>query len=397
MENASSLHRGHSLSPLVAGFVALLVGLTSSGIIVFQAAQSGGADARMFSSWMLALGIGQGLTSIGLSAWYRVPVLTAWSTPGAALLVMGLSGVPMNEAVGAFMFSAVLICLCGITGWFERIINRIPLPIAGAMLAGVLVHFGMNVFTAMQSQFGMVAMMFAAYLAGVRLVPRYAIVAVLVTGLLVAGLAGSLHLGDIKLAMATPVFTMPAFSWSACLSVGIPLFLVTMASQNLPGVAVLRASGYDKVPVSPLISWTGLVTLVLAPFGCFAINLAAITAAICQGENAHPDPGQRYWAAISTGVLYLVVGLFGATVAELFTVFPKELVAALAGIALFGTIGNSLATAMKADHTREAALVTFLVTASGVSLWGIGSAFWGVVAGAATLTVFSSRTRAIRR
>jgi len=393
MENASSLHRSHSLSPLVAGFVALLVGLTSSGIIVFQAAQSGGADARMFSSWMLALGLGQGLTSIGLSAWYRVPVLTAWSTPGAALLVMGLSGVPMNEAVGAFMFSAVLICLCGITGWFERAINRIPLPIAGAMLAGVLVHFGMSVFTAMQSQFAMVAVMFAAYLIGTRLLPRYAIVAVLVTGLLMTWRAGLLHTSEIKLAIATPVFVMPAFSWSACLSVGIPLFLVTMASQNLPGVAVLRASGYDKVPVSPLITWTGLATLVLAPFGGFAINLAAITAAICQGENAHPDPRQRYWAAISTGVLYLVVGLFGATVAELFTVFPKELVAALAGIALFSTIGNSLATAMKADQTREAALVTFLVTASGVSLGGIGSAFWGVLAGAVTLMVFSGRGR----
>jgi benzoate membrane transport protein len=391
MENTSALHRGHALSPLVAGFVALLVGLTSSGIIVFQAAQSGGADARMFSSWMLALGIGQGLTSIGLSVWYRVPVLTAWSTPGAALLVMGLSGVPMNEAVGAFMFSAVLICLCGMTGWFERIINRIPLPIAGAMLAGVLVHFGMNVFTAMQSQFGMVAVMFAAYLAGVRLMPRYAIVIVLIVGLLISGQTGLLHTSDIKLAIASPVFTMPAFSWSACLSVGIPLFLVTMASQNLPGVAVLRASGYE-VPVSPLITWTGLATLVLAPFGGFALNLAAITAAICQGENAHPDPRQRYWAAICTGVLYLVVGIFGATVAQLFTVFPKELVAALAGIALFSTIGNSLATAMKADNTREAALVTFLVTASGTSFWGIGSAFWGVLAGAVTLMVFSGRT-----
>jgi benzoate membrane transport protein len=379
-----------SLSTFAAGFITVLVGVTSSVILIFQAAQSAGADARAISSWIGAFGLGLALTCIGLSAWLRAPVVTAWSTPGAALLIMSLHGVPMNQAIGAFMFSAALMFLCGITGWFERVINRIPMPLAGAMLAGVLVHFGMDVFVAMRSQFALVAAMFATYLVGYRFIPRYAVIAVLTMGILIAGQAGLLHTQDVHMAFATPVFTMPAFSWSACLGVGVPLFIVTMASQNLPGVAVMRTSGYN-LPVSPLITWTGLATLVLAPFGCFALNLAAITAAICQGENAHPDPRQRYWAAIYAGVFYLLVGIFGATVAELFTVFPKELVTALAGIALFGTIGNGLSTAMKADDTREAALVTFLVTASGVSAWGVGSAFWGVAAGAITALVFSGR------
>ena len=392
MQTATELRSNpFSLSTLAAGFITVLVGVTSSVILIFQAAQSAGADAQTISSWIGAFGLGLALTCIGLSAWLRVPVVTAWSTPGAALLIVSLHGVPMNQAIGAFMFSAALMFLCGITGWFERAINRIPMPIAGAMLAGILVHFGMDVFVAMQAQFVLVAAMFATYLIGFRFIPRYAVIAVLAVGLLIAGSSGALHTQNVHIAFATPVFTMPSFSWSACLSVGIPLFIVTMASQNLPGVAVMRSSGYRDVPISPLISWTGFATLVLAPFGCFALNLAAITAAICQSENAHPDPRQRYWAAIYAGVFYLLVGIFGATVAELFTVFPKELVTALAGIALFGTIGGGLSTAMKADDTREAALVTFLVTASGASAWGVGSAFWGVVAGGITALVFSGR------
>lgn len=378
-------------SAIAAGFITVLVGVTSSVVFIFQAAQSAGADARTISSWIASLCLGMMLTSVGLSLRWRAPVVTAWSTPGAALLIVSLAGVPMNQAIGAFIFSAALIVLFGVTGWFERAINRIPMPIAGAMLAGVLVQFGMDVFTAMKAQFVLVGAMFAAYLICHRLIPRYSIIVVLAVGLLIAGQAGLLHTQSLHLALAEPVFTMPAFSWSTCIGVGIPLFVVTMASQNLPGVAVLRGSGYRDVPISPLITWTGLTTLLLAPFGCFALNLAAITAAICQGENAHPDPRQRYWAAVYSGLFYLLVGLFGAMVAELFTVFPKELVTALAGIALFGTIGGGLTTAMKADDTREAALVTFLVTASGVSAWGIGSAFWGIVAGGITALVFRGR------
>ncbi|MQR01687.1 benzoate/H(+) symporter BenE family transporter [Glaciimonas sp. GS1] len=372
--------KNFSFSCLTAGFVAVLVGITSSAVIIFQAAAAAGATPAEISSWMGALGIGMGITCIGLSLRYRAPIITAWSTPGAALLVTSLAGIPMSEAIGAFLFSAALITLCGVTGWFERAMDKIPLSIAAAMLAGILVRFGMDVFVAMKLQFALVFVMFAVYLLCKRLLPRYAIIVVLASGVILAATKGMLHFENFHFAFAKPVFTMPTFSWSTIIGVGIPLFVVTMASQNAPGVAVIRTSGY-KTPISPLISWTGFITFLLAPFGCFSINLAAITAAICMGKEAHEDPAKRYWAGIAAGGFYLLIGIFGATVGALFAAFPKELVLAIAGLALFGTIANGLTVAMSNERQREAALVTFLVTASGVSLFGIGAAFWGLLAG----------------
>jgi len=264
------------------------------------------------------------------------------------------------------------------------------LSIAAAMLAGILAHFGMNVFVAMKPQFVMVFAMFVFYLLCKRWLPRYAIIIVLLIGTALAAVEGLLHFENFHFAWALPVFTMPSFSWSTIIGVGIPLFVVTMASQNAPGVAVIRASGYNT-PVSPLMTWTGLTTVVLAPFGCFSLNLAAITAAICMGKEAHEDPAKRYWAAVAAGGFYLLVGLFGATVGAMFAAFPKELVLAIAGLALFGTIANSLTIAMANDKQREAALITFLVTASGVTLFGVGAAFWGLVAGALAYFVLSWR------
>jgi benzoate membrane transport protein len=379
------------LAPLSAGFVTVLVGFTSSAAIVFQAAEAAGATPAQISSWMWALGIAMGVTCIGLSLRYRAPVVTAWSTPGAALLVTALAGVSLAQATGAFMFCAVLILLAGVTRGFERVMDRIPPGIAAAMLAGVLVRFGIEVFVAMGQRFGLVFAMFVAYLLARRLWPRYAVLIVLALGSAVAAAQGLLNFDTLRLETAAPVFTMPVFDWQTMVGVGVPLFVVTMTSQNVPGVAVMRAAGYGKVPVSPVVSWTGAVSLVLAPFGCFAINLAAITAAICMGREAHEDPAKRYLASVFAGVFYLLVGVFGATVGALFAAFPRELVLAVAGLALFGTIGGGLATAMKDEAQREPALVTFLVTASGLSLGGIGSAFWGVVAGALALWVLNWR------
>lgn len=379
------------LAPLSAGFVTVLVGFTSSAAIVFQAAEAAGATPAQISSWMWALGIAMGVTCIGLSLRYRAPVVTAWSTPGAALLVTALAGVSLAQATGAFMFCAVLILLAGVTRGFERVMDRIPPGIAAAMLAGVLVRFGIEVFVAMGQRFGLVFAMFVAYLLARRLWPRYAVLIVLALGSAVAAAQGLLNFDTLRLETAAPVFTMPVFDWQTMVGVGVPLFVVTMTSQNVPGVAVMRAAGYGKVPVSPVVSWTGAVSLVLAPFGCFAINLAAITAAICMGREAHEDPAKRYLASVFAGAFYLLVGVFGATVGALFAAFPRELVLAVAGLALFGTIGGGLATAMKDEAQREPALVTFLVTASGLSLGGIGSAFWGVVAGALALWVLNWR------
>ena len=382
--------RDLSLSAIVAGFVAVLVGFTSSVAIVFQAAAAMGATPAQTTSWIWALGLGMGLTSLGLSLYYRQPVLTAWSTPGAAVLATASATMP--EAVGAFVLCAVAIAVAGYTGWFSKVMNRIPTALTAALLAGVLARFGMDAFGAMNTQLGLVLPMFAAYLIGRRFWPRYAVPGVLAVGIAVASALGELAWSAVRWTLAAPVWTTPQFTLSAAIGVALPLFVVTMASQNLPGVAAIRAAGYDT-PVSPVIGATGIATLLLAPFGGYALNLAAITAAICMSREAHADPARRYVASVMAGVFYIAIGLVGGAVVGLLAAFPRELVVAVAGLALLGTIGAGLATAVKDERHREAALITFLVTLSGLSLWGIGSAFWGVVAGVIALVVQHYRFR----
>lgn len=378
-----------SLSAPVAGFVAVLVGFTSSVALVFQAAQSFGATPAQITSWMWALGLGMGLCTLLPSLWLRQPVMIAWSTPGAAVLAAaGAAGsFTMPEAIGAFLVSAALIILVGVTGWFERAMSRIPDEIASALLAGVLARFGMQAFSAMQTALGLVLAMLAAYLLARRLLPRYAVVVTLAVGVTWAALGGQMRWSEVTLELAHPVFTAPEFTWQATMSLALPLFIVTMASQNLPGVAVMRATGYPDMPVSSLITLSGVATAVLAPFGGYALNFSAITAAICMGPEAHPDPARRYVASAACGLLYIVVGIFGAVVTGLLMAFPQELVVAIAGLALLGAIGGGLASSLRNERHREAALITFLVTLSGVVIVGIGSAFWGVVAGSAALFV----------
>ena len=370
------LTRDFSVSALIAGFVAVLVGFTSSVAIVFAAAQALGATPAQTTSWMWALGLGIGLSSIGLSLWTRQPVLTAWSTPGAALLA-GSSGIAMGEAIGAFVVCGVLIMLAGLTRVFERVMDRIPQAIAAALLAGVLARFGLDAVGAVKTAPLLVCVMAAVFLLGRRLWPRYA-----VPGVLLAGIA---------VAAAQRRLDTTAIVWDMAL----PLFVVTMASQNLPGVAAQRAAGYDT-PVSPSITGTGLAGVVLAPFGGYAFNLAAITAAICMGREAHEDPSRRYVAAVAAGVFYVALGLVGGAVVGLLNAFPRELVLAVAGLALLGTIVGALAAALKHEAHRDAAGLTFLVTLSGVTLLGIGAAFWGVLAGSLALMVQHYRSRATR-
>ena len=385
--------RDLSLPAATAGFVAVLVGFTSSVAIVFQAALAFGATPAQITSWMWALGLGMGLCSALPSLWLRQPVMVAWSTPGAAVLASAAvaatasgAGFSMAEAVGAFMLSAALIAVAGVTGWFERLMNRIPMAIASALLAGVLARFGLQAFTAAQTALPLVLLMLAAYLLGKRLAPRYAVPITLAVAVAFVALRGDMAWGAVTFQLVVPVFTAPVFTLSAAVSLALPLFVVTMASQNLPGVAVMRATGY-ALPVSKLITLTGLATLVLAPFGAFALNFSAITAAMCMGPEAHPDKARRYTAAVVCGGLYVLIGLFGAVVTGLLTAFPKELVVAIAGLALLGGIANGLHTALAEERHREAALITFLVTLSGVVIGGVGSAFWGVVAGGLALAV----------
>jgi benzoate membrane transport protein len=380
--------RDLSLSAATAGFVAVLVGFTSSVAIVFQAAQAFNATPAQITSWMWALGLGMGLCSAIPSLILRQPVMVAWSTPGAAVLASaGLAGgFTMAEAIGAFLICGALITLAGATGWFERVMNRIPMAIAAALLAGVLARFGLQAFGAAQTALALVVLMLLVYLVSRRLVPRYAVVFTLLAGVAQVVGTGRFNAGALTLEWAVPVFTAPSFSFAAFTSLALPLFIVTMASQNLPGVAAIRAAGYD-MPISRILTVTGIATLVLAPFGAFALNLSAITAAICMGPEAHPDRDKRYTAAVVCGALYVAIGLVGALVTGLLIAFPRELVMAIAGIALLGSIGGGLHAALKDDEHREAALITFLVTLSGVVIAGVGSAFWGVVAGAVALFV----------
>lgn len=377
-----------SLSAFVAGFVAVLVGFTSSVAIVFQAAQGFGATPAQITSWIWALGLGMGLCSLVPSLVLRKPVMVAWSTPGAAVLATAgvAGGFSMGEAVGAFMVCSVLVVLVGATGLLERVADRIPSEIASALLAGVLTRFGIQTFAALQTALPLVLLMVGSYLVARRLLPRYAVVITLAAAIVWVAASGQMAWSTGPLQWAMPVWVAPQWSVAAAVSLAIPLFVVTMASQNLPGIAVIKASGYE-LPVSKLITLTGVVSLVLAPFGAFALNFSAITAAICMGPEAHEDRKRRYTAAASCGALYLVIGLFGAVVTGVLTAFPQELVVAIAGIALLSTIGNGLASSLKNEAHREAALITFLVTLSGVTLMGIGSAFWGVVAGSFALFV----------
>jgi len=379
-----------SLSAIVAGFVAMMTGYTSSLVLMFQAGQAAHLSNAQISSWIWALSIGMAICTIGLSLRFRAPIVVAWSTPGAALLVSSLPHVPYAEAIGAFIVCALLLTVVGLTGWFDTLMKKIPAGIAAALLAGILFEIGIEIFRAAQFQTALVLTMFLTYLVVKRLAPRYAIPLTLIAGSLAAGALGLLDFSHFKVTLAQPVFTMPSFSLAASISIGIPLFVVAMASQNVPGIAVLRADGY-ATPSAPLISTTGIVSLALAPFGSHGVNLAAITAAICTGPEAHENRDKRYTAAVWCGIFYLIAGVFGATIAALFAAFPRELVVSVAALALFGSIMSGLTNAMQDARQREAALVTFMVTASGLTLLSIGSAFWGLVAGVVTQVVLNAR------
>ncbi|USG68235.1 benzoate/H(+) symporter BenE family transporter [Brevibacillus ruminantium] len=377
-----------SVSSLVAALVSTMVGYAGPLLIIFQAAKLAGLTDEQLSSWIWAISLGSGITTLGLSAWYRVPVITAWSTPGAVLLVSSWSQYAYSDAIGAFIVSALLITLLGVTGLFSRVMDKIPGSITAAMLAGVLLKFGFDVFLSLQALPVLVIPMILTYLATKRLLPRYAVIATLLVGIGGAIIMNRLDLSSVQMTMVTPVWTTPSFSLDALIGLAIPLCIVTMTAQNATGIGVLRSYGY-KTPASPLITATGFTSLILAPFGAHGINLAAITAAICTSEESHKNPDKRYVAGMAAGILYLLYGLGGATIASFFGAFPKELILVIGGLALFSSISASLTQAMDTQH-KESALLTFLVTASGITIAGIGSAFWGLIAGVCAHYIFTA-------
>ena len=379
---------GHFFVPahISAGFIAPLVGYTSSAAIIFQAANSTGANDAMITSWFWALGLGMGLSTIGLSLFFKQPILTAWSTPGAAILVTSLAGVPMAEAIGAFLLCSVLLTLVGLSGWFDRLIAFMPQSIAAAMLAGVLLPFAMHMIMSLESQLVLVFTMIMTFFISRVFWPKLAIMVTFLMGIMIAGVQNLIVWQSLSLQISSPIWTAPEWSLSAAIGVAIPLFIVTMASQNLPGIVVLRSHGYDA-PAAPLITWTGITGLLMAPFGGFAFNLSAIMAAICMGKDVDADPQQRYRSAVWAGLFIVATGIFADSLTGLFNSLPQALVVSIAGLALLGTISSSLSAALLQESERIPAMITLITTASGVALWGIGSAFWGLVLGVLALLI----------
>jgi benzoate membrane transport protein len=376
----TQIRQDASFSALVAGFLAVLISYAGPLVIVFKAANLANLSTELISSWIWAISIGSGLSGLWLSWRLKTPVITAWSTPGAALLVVMLPGMSFPEAVGAYVVSALAITIIGATGLFDKLIERIPRGIAAAMLVGILFRFGTEVFTSIGASPWLVLAMLATFLGFRRLKPRYAIAAVMATGIILAMAAGQTQLTQVSLQVVNPVWVTPEWSWHAILSLGLPLALVTLTGQYVPGMAVLRTSGYP-VPAKSIVTVTGVLSLLLAPFGSHGVNLAAITAAICTGRESHEQTDRRYVSGIACGLIYVLIGTFGGALALLFASLPKELIAVLAGLALIGAITTGLVGMTQDTKHLESSVITFLVTASGMSFLGLGAAFWGLVIG----------------
>lgn len=388
--SSSSIRFGDLTHPVVAGLISVIVNYGGTFILVFQAAKVAGLSPELTASWVWSISIGVGVTGILLSWIARAPIITAWSTPAAAFLVTALATTPYAEAVGAYLISAAAFVLLGLSGWFERVIRLIPPGVAAGLLAGILLQFGIGAFASVSLDPLLAGLLIIVYLVFKRFSGRYAVVGILLLGLAFLLLQARVDLSAVSLTLAAPVFTMPAFSLNALLSVALPLFLITLTGQYMPGMLVLRNDGFTT-SANPIVTVTGLGSLLMAPFGSHAFNLAAITAAICTGREAHEDPSKRWIAGIAAGVLYILVGVFGVTLAAVFMAFPATFISTLAGLALLGTIGGSLASAMIDAKTREASLITFLAAAANINLLGIGGAFWGLVIGLLAYAVLNAR------
>jgi len=388
--SSSTLRLRDLVHPIVAGLISVIVNYGGTFILVFQAAKVAGLSPELTASWVWSVSIGVGITGLFLSWKSREPIITAWSTPAAAFLVVALSTTPYAEAVGAYIISAAAFVLLGLSGCFEKIIRLIPPGVAAGLLAGILLQFGIGAFGGMSIDPALVALLVATYVVLKRFTARYAVVGILLLGLAFLLTQGRVDLSGLELQFAAPVFTRPEFSINALLSVALPLFLITLTGQYMPGMLVLRNDGFST-SANPILTVTGLGSLLMAPFGSHAFNVAAITAAICTGKEASEDPSRRWIAGVAAGVFYILVGIFGVTLAAVFMALPATFITTLAGLALLGTIGASLASAMAEVKSREASLITFLASAANITLLGIGGAFWGLLIGLAAYVLLNGR------
>ncbi len=369
-----------SLSAVTAGFLAVLISYAGPMVLMFQAASAAQIPTDMMVTWIWAISVGAAVSGILLSWLLKAPVVTAWSAPGSALLITLFPALSLNEMAGAYLTAAAVMLAVGLSGYFDKLMALIPKGVAAGMMAGILFQFGAHAFSAVADMPLLLFAMLLAYLISKKWLPRYTVVLVFAVGLLLTGFNGGLDLSRVELSITRPVWIAPEWTLASTLSLALPLVLVSLTGQFLPGMAVLRLAGY-RTQAKPIMAVTGIASLAAACFGGISIVLAAITASLCTGKDAHADPAKRYIAGISNGVFYLVGGLFAGAIVTLFSVLPQTLIAILAGLALVGAISSNLTAAMEDAGHREAAVITFLATASGMTLWGLGSAFWGVVIG----------------
>ncbi|MEQ1345064.1 benzoate/H(+) symporter BenE [Acinetobacter seifertii] len=386
-----TLKNDWSISATVAGFLAVLISYSGPLIIFFQAAQRAHVSTDMMVSWIWGISIGAAVSGIYLSIKYKTPVITAWSAPGTALLVTLFPNVSLNEAVAAYITSAIVIFLIGVTGYFDKLLKWIPQDVAAGMMAGILFQFGIGLFTASDSMPFIVFSMLIVFLIAKRLMPRYTMIWVLAAGVLLSLFLGKMNPVDVSFSLAIPQWISPEWTWNSTLNLALPLILVSLTGQFLPGMAIMKLSGYDT-PAKPIITVTSIASLAVACVGGITIVLASITAALCMGKDAHELKEKRYIAGIANGIFYILGGLFAGSIVMLFSLLPKELVAALAGLALLGAIATNISVAMKNDSQRDAALITFLATASGMHFLGLSSVFWGICIGVIAHFILTPRS-----
>ncbi|MEI1681927.1 benzoate/H(+) symporter BenE [Acinetobacter baumannii] len=386
-----TLKNDWSISATVAGFLAVLISYSGPLIIFFQAAQRAHVSTDMMVSWIWGISIGAAVSGIYLSIKYKTPVITAWSAPGTALLVTLFPNISLNEAVAAYITSAIVIFLIGITGYFDKLLKWIPQDVAAGMMAGILFQFGISLFTASDSMPLIVFSMLIVFLIAKRLMPRYTMIWVLAAGVLLSLILGKMNPVDVSFNLAIPQWISPEWTWNSTLNLAVPLILVSLTGQFLPGMAIMKLSGYDT-PAKSIITATSIASLAVACVGGITIVLASITAALCMGKDAHELKEKRYIAGIVNGIFYILGGLFAGSIVMLFSLLPKELVAALAGLALLGAIATNISVAMKNDGQRDAALITFLATASGMHFLGLSSVFWGICIGVIAHFILTPRS-----
>ncbi|MCE7532266.1 benzoate/H(+) symporter BenE [Acinetobacter nosocomialis] len=386
-----TLKNDWSISATVAGFLAVLISYSGPLIIFFQAAQRAHVSTDMMVSWIWGISIGAAVSGIYLSIKYKTPVITAWSAPGTALLVTLFPNVSLNEAIAAYITSAIVIFLIGVTGYFDKLLKWIPQDVAAGMMAGILFQFGIGLFTASDSMPFIVFSMLIVFLIAKRLMPRYTMIWVLAAGVLLSLFLGKMNPVDVSFSLAIPQWISPEWTWNSTLNLAVPLILVSLTGQFLPGMAIMKLSGYDT-PAKPIITVTSIASLAVACVGGITIVLASITAALCMGKDAHELKEKRYIAGIANGIFYILGGLFAGSIVMLFSLLPKELVAALAGLALLGAIATNISVAMKNDGQRDAALITFLATASGMHFLGLSSVFWGICIGVIAHFILTPRS-----